>query len=99
MDPLTAHEIPPDWQNNVVAGGEELPGTRGINTAQRPEAFVLFERGNIEKRIVHDEARVEQRKQERELEALAGRYSAYVQTTDSPITFEQFVQIAKQFAE
>lgn len=99
MDPLTAHEVPPDWQNNDGAGGDDLPGTRGTNTAERPEAFVLFERGDIEKRIVHDEARVEQRKQERELEALAGRYSAYVQTTDNPITFEQFVQIAKQFAE
>jgi superfamily II DNA or RNA helicase/very-short-patch-repair endonuclease len=99
MDPLTAHEIPPDWQNNTGANGEQLPGTRGVNTAERPEAFVLFERGDIEKRIVHDEARVEQRKQERELEALAGRYSAYVQTTDNPISFEQFVQIAKQFAE
>lgn len=98
MDPLTAHEIPDSWQDNVGGGGE-LPGTRGINTSERPEEFVLFERGDIEKRIVHDEARVEQRKQERELEALAGRYSAYVQTTDNPITFEQFVQIAKQFAE
>jgi superfamily II DNA or RNA helicase/very-short-patch-repair endonuclease len=99
MDPLTAHEIPPDWQNNDGVGGDDLPGTRGTNTAERPEAFVLFERGDIEKRIVHDEARVEQRKQERELEALAGRYSAYVQTTDNPITFEQFIQIARQFAE
>ncbi|MGC2236550.1 MAG: DEAD/DEAH box helicase family protein [Pyrinomonadaceae bacterium] len=99
MDPHTAHDIPADWQDTSGEKGEEIPGTRGIDTAGRPEAFVLFERGDIEKRIVHDEVRVEQRKQEREMEALAGRYSAYAQTTENPIPFEQFVQIAKQFSE
>jgi superfamily II DNA or RNA helicase/very-short-patch-repair endonuclease len=99
MDPHTAHDIPVDWQDTSGEKGEEIPGTRGIDTVGRPEAFVLFERGDIEKRIVHDEVRVEQRKQEREMEALAGRYSAYAQTTENPIPFEQFVQIAKQFSE
>ena len=97
MDPLTAHEIPADWaetQDNL-----NLPGTRGHDTASHPEAFVLFERGAIEQRIIHDEERVERRRLEREQEALAQRYSAYAQTTENPVTFEQFVQVMKQLSE
>ncbi len=99
MDPLTAHEIPANWKSSSTVKDENVLGTHGSDTAGRPETFVLFERGSIEKRIVHNEVRVEQRKQERELEALAGRYSAYVQNNDNPISFEQFVQIVKQLSE
>lgn len=99
MDPHTAHDIPAQLQNQPNIDADKLPGTRGAETANHPEAFVLFERGDIEKRIVHDEVRVEQRKQEREMEALAGRYSAYAQTSENPISFEQFVRIAKKFTE
>jgi superfamily II DNA or RNA helicase/very-short-patch-repair endonuclease len=97
MDPLTAHVIPEDWQG--AGEGTDLPGTRGHDLSWRPEAFVLFERGIVESRIVHDEERVEKRRAEREQEALAQRYSAYAQTTDSPVTFEQFVKVMKQFGE
>lgn len=97
MDPNTAHELPDNWRPE--GDGAELPGTRGQNVANRPEAFVLFERGAIERRIIHDEERVEQRRQEREREALAQRYAAYAQTTANPVSFEQFVQVMKQFAE
>lgn len=97
MDPLTAHVIPEGWRK--VEDGEALPGTRGHDTASHPEAFVLFERGAIEQRIVHDEARVETRRVEREKEALAQRYSAYVQSTNNPVTFEQFIQVMRQFNE
>jgi hypothetical protein len=97
MDPLTAHVLPEDWRS--AGEGESLPGTSGRDSAGRPEAFVLFEHGAIEQRIVHDEERVEQRRVEREQEALAQRYSAYAQTTDNPVTFEQFMQVMKQFSE
>jgi hypothetical protein len=97
MDLLTAHVVPEDWR--PAGEGESLPGTRGQDTAGRPEAFVLFERGAIERRIVHDEERVERRRAEREQEALAQRYSAYAQTTDNPVSFEQFVQVMKQLGE
>lgn len=63
--------------------------------AQRPDAFVLFERGTIEQRIIHDEDRVEQRRAEREREALAQKYSAYAQNNANPVSFEQFVSIMK----
>ena len=97
MDPSTMHELPENWRPGCDVG--ELPGTRGRDVANLPEAFVLFERGAIERRIVHDEERVEQRRQERELEALAQRYATYAQTTDNPITFEQFIQVIKQLGE
>ena len=93
MDPLTLHEIPEDWQRE--GSGDELAGTRGTDVAQRPDAFVIFERGTIEQRIIHDEGRVEQRRAEREREALAQKYSVYAQNNANPVSFEQFVSIMK----
>lgn len=99
MDPPPLNDTAPDVFNideSSDESGNALPGTRASEGFTRPEAFVLFERGEFEKRIVHDEQRVEQRKQEREMEALAGRYSEYVQTTDNPISFEQYVSFIRQ---
>lgn len=92
MDPITAHVLPYDWAS-PPGESPSLPIAGGHDSAERPEAFVLFQPGAIEQRIVHDEARVEQRRGEREREALAQRYSAYAQSTTSPVTFEQFVEI------
>ncbi len=97
MDPLTVHEL--SAAESTTGSDVDLPGTRGQETAGRPEAFVLFERGAIEQRIVHDAERVEQRRREREQEALAQRYASYVQTTTTPVTFEQFVQVMRQLSE
>jgi superfamily II DNA or RNA helicase len=69
MDPLTIHELPS--HHGVPGNALESIRTRGQETANRLDAFVLFERGVIEQRVVHDEERVEQRKLEREQEALA----------------------------
>jgi superfamily II DNA or RNA helicase len=96
MDPHAAHGIP-DTQRAGDRGA--LPGTVGQDTAERPEAFVLFERGALEHRIVHDERRVEQRRVEREAEALAQRYAAYAQSTTNPITFEQFADVMRRLRE
>jgi superfamily II DNA or RNA helicase/very-short-patch-repair endonuclease len=98
MDPVTEHVVPDGWRASDGADGgrDELPGSTGHDVAQRPEAFVLFERGAIEQRVVHDEAHVEQRRLEREQEALAQRYSTYAQSTDSPVSFEQFAEIVRQ---
>jgi superfamily II DNA or RNA helicase/very-short-patch-repair endonuclease len=93
MDPLAAHVLEGDGHRETET--DELAGTRGHDTAERPEAFVLFERGALEHRIVHDEQRVEQRRVEREREALAQRYAAYAQSTATPITFEQFVDVVR----
>lgn len=95
MDPITEHVVPEGWSTSD-SDRRELPGSTGRDVAQRPEAFVLFERGAIEQRVVHDEARVEQRRVERQQEALAQRYSAYAQSTDNPVSFEQFAEIVRQ---
>jgi superfamily II DNA or RNA helicase len=98
MDPITAHVVPDDWRRagNLVG---TAPIANGAATAERPEAFVLFQPGTIEQRVVHDESRVERRREERETEALAQRYAAYAQGTSSPVTFEQFVEILKNLRE
>jgi superfamily II DNA or RNA helicase len=96
MDPLTAHDIPADWD---TAPDLPLPGSTGAQTAGRPEAFVLFEQGTIESRIVHDQERVEQRRGERELEALAQRYARYAQSSPTPLSFEQYVDVIRSLNE
>jgi superfamily II DNA or RNA helicase/very-short-patch-repair endonuclease len=98
MDPITEHVVPDDWGREGQADGE-LPGSTGSDNAERPEAFVLFERGAIEQRVVHDEARVEQRRLEREREALAQRYVTYAQSTGEPVSFEQFAEIMRQMGD
>jgi len=95
MDPLTEHEIPDDWGEELTDRGE-LGGTTGTDTAGRPMAFVMFERGDIEQRVVHNEERVQARKAEREREALARKYAEYAQGTDNPITFDQYVEVMRQ---
>lgn len=77
----------------------EVPGTRGHDVAQRPETYVLFERGAIEQRIVHDQARVEQRRAERELEGLAQKYAAYAASSPNPVTFQQYVELMRDLRE
>ena len=60
MDPIGEHEVPETWQ--PAGSGEPLPGTTGTDTAGKPEAFVLFEKGAIESRVVHDQERVDARR-------------------------------------
>jgi superfamily II DNA or RNA helicase len=100
MDPITLHQIPE--RASSMSGGDaetDLPGTRGENTAEQPDTFVLFEHGAIEQRVVHDEARVEQRRVEREEEALAQRYALYAQSTANPASFEQFAKFMRLLSE
>ena len=91
MDPNTLHALPADWARSAPDG--DLLGTTGHEAAERPEAFVLFERGSILARVVHDEARVESRRAEREREALAQRYASYAASAPNPVTFEQYLDV------
>lgn len=97
MDPQAASELFADA--GTGAERPDLPIVRGADTAERPEAYVLFQPGAIEQRVVHDQARVEQRRAERELEALAQRYAAYAQSSTSPVTFEQFVEVMRKLRD
>lgn len=94
MDPLTVRVLPEDWGSSLNESGV-LPIASGRSVAERPEALVLFQPGEIEQRVVHDAERVEQRREERELEGLAQRYAAYAQQTDTPVTFAQYVEIMR----
>jgi hypothetical protein len=96
MDPTAlGHSEPAGERREPI----EVPGSRGHDVAERPEAFVLFEQGAIEQRVVHDQARVDQRRAERELEGLAQRYAAYVQASPSPVTFDQYVELMRDAHE
>lgn len=98
MDPATIHELPASW-GRAGQDGPLLPGSRGIDTANRPDAFVVFEAGSIVDRVVHDAERIEQRRVEREREALAQRYATYAQATPRPVSFDQFVELLRVLSE
>ncbi len=96
MDPNTEHIVP---ESGGANGRGELAGSTGRDTALHPEAFVLFEHGVVERHIVHGEDRIEQARKERERQALAQRYAAYVQQTDNPVSFDQYSTIMSQLAQ
>jgi hypothetical protein len=83
--------------NLVSDGGGTDPGYESVSRA--PETYVLFEQGYIEQRVVHDQARIEQRRAEREHEAFAQRYAVYAQSTPAPMPFEQFVKLMRMLSE
>jgi hypothetical protein len=60
------------------------------------DAFVLYERGRVEQRVVHELDRVEARRAEREMQLMAQRYAVYAQSTGSPVPFEQFVEYMRR---
>lgn len=94
MDPAPVREI--TTESDELVAEVEVPGVRGTETAERPDTFVLFEKGAIERRIVHDAERVEERRREREREAFARSYANYAASTPEPVPFEQYVEIARR---
>lgn len=92
LDTLAEANMP-----NVPYGSLSGAGSGGIPA--RPEAVVLLEQASIEQRVLHGAARVEQRRQEREREALSQRYAAYVQSSPRPLSFEQFVELMGKLHE
>ena len=100
MEPPPQRETPRDRPELGSLGDTATPrGTTVSDAPAGPETFVLFEPGDITTRVVHDEARVIARRAEREREALAARYSAYVQSSNSPVSFEQFCQLVEMLRE
>ena len=72
MDPVAG--ALPEVGIGGTAGSMPTGEQAGVDDGP-PEAFVLFERGTVEQRVVHDEDRIEQRRMEREREAFAQRYA------------------------
>ncbi len=98
MDPLPVRELG-GGEDTGPPGGPESTGPGGDGAVERPETFVLFERGAIERRVLHDAERVEQRRREREREALAQSYAAYASSTPNPVSFDQYVEIVRKMHE
>ncbi len=112
MDPRrTIDSGDADGADGVAAGGigartsigdttlEELGELGPLGALGTWETYVLFERGGIERRIIHDAHRVEQRRAERELAALAQHYAAYAASSAHPVTFEEFARIMGRLRE
>ena len=91
MDPVTGEAQPAA----EPAGTQPLPGSSGGDEADRMDAFMLFERGEITSRVVHDSERVEVRRAEREREALAARYAEYAASAANPVSFDQYVDVLR----
>ena len=70
-------------------------GVGARTTAEALDAVVLAERGSAHQQFLHDAERVEARRQERELHALAQRYAAYAAATPNPRPFEEFVAVIR----
>ena len=91
MDPISGSIVETAEQPGT---GRDV-GTSGFDVTGRLEAYVLFEQGEAASRVVHDAARVETRRAEREQEALARRYAEYASSTNNPVSFEQYVDVMR----
>jgi superfamily II DNA or RNA helicase len=83
------------------ADGDEASDQAQEDTGENPknllpETFVVFETGQIERHYIQDAQKVERRRDERELEALAQKYGSYVQTTTTPLNFDQYISVVRQ---
>lgn len=100
MDPAILHATPLIDAASLAeeAAGGEAAGDGGPHEAGPGgiDAFVLYEQGRVEQRIVHGLERVEARRAERELQLMAQRYAVYAQNTAQPMPFEQFVEYMRR---
>ncbi len=96
MDPSAIEEF---VVRSSRAPGPEIPGTHGHDRASKPEAFVLFEQGALQQRVVHDQVRVDLRRAERELEGLAQKYATYAASSANPVSFQQYVELLRDLHE
>lgn len=61
-----------------------------------PEVYVLTTPGKAESGVLHTPQQIERRQQERERDALAVAYARYVETSPTPISFEEYLEIVRQ---
>lgn len=92
MDPIDTPIATVEDEESVGGAHHEGDGSSGL-----PTAFVVFEQGAIDTRLIHDEIRVELRRDERARAALAQRYKAYASTTAQPVSFEDYVRVVEKF--
>ncbi|MET9804230.1 helicase-related protein [Streptomyces sp. NPDC006368] len=98
MDPAVLLDVP---LIDATTMEGDLPGPGGAAEGAGGglggvDAFVLYERGRVEQRVVHELDRVEARRREREMQLMAQRYAVYAQNTAAPVPFEQFVETMRR---
>ncbi|MFZ3495471.1 DEAD/DEAH box helicase family protein [Streptomyces sp. 5.8] len=84
---IDAASLSEKTESSAGDGGDEFTGASPAGV----DAFVLYERGRVEQRVVHNLDRVEARRAEREMQLMAQRYAVYAQSSATPMPFEQFV--------
>jgi len=90
MDPssLVAATLSPDVS--------DIGEVSDLGAVRRPETTVISEVGAVEARIMHTAERVAAGAAERLREALAPRYAQYAETSENPVSFDTYIEIAKQ---
>ncbi|MER6575877.1 DEAD/DEAH box helicase family protein [Nonomuraea sp. NPDC001023] len=91
MDPRPA--VPDDFGDAPVPDRGAPPIDSPVHADMH--VTVMAEHGDNRQQYLHTVDQVEARRQERELNTLAHRYAAYVATTTSPRTFEEFVAVIR----
>ncbi|MFB6854861.1 DEAD/DEAH box helicase family protein [Streptomyces sp. NPDC056341] len=98
MDPAVLLDVPlidaASLEGDLVDGDGTAEGADG--GLGGVDAFVLYERGRVEQRVIHELDRVEARRDEREMQLMAQRYAVYAQGTAAPLPFEQFVEYMRR---
>lgn len=90
INPATLEQVQDGDGTGEAASDGAVPG--GV------DAFVLYEQGRVEQRVVHDLGRVEARRAEREMQLMAQRYAVYAQNIATPMPFEQFVEYMRRLS-
>lgn len=67
--------------------------------SSRPDVFVLTTPGKAESGVLHTPQQIERRQQEREREASAADYARYVESSPTPISFEEYLEIVRQMRD
>jgi len=80
--------------SDLVAGPSAEADRKGPSL-HNLDAVVLSEYGETHQQFLHELARVEARREERELHTYAERYAAYASATQEPKAFDEFVAVMK----
>lgn len=91
LDPIEVTHVEPPTPD----GGGEPSGREACLV---PAVEVTGEIGKVNAHIIHDRGRIEQRRAERQTEALAQQYAQYAATTESPMPFEKFAVIVQRLS-
>lgn len=95
MEPWTFGEFfePDTLTSDRVESGDHQ---ENVAAPTGPEVYVLTTPGKAESGVLHTPQQIERRQQERERDALATAYARYVESSPTPMSFEQYLELVKQ---